>query len=177
MNNVIIGATRAKGTFENTKKETIKFDNIVIYVADFRDVKVGGGFRFAKDATNNMIKIPTRDFEDVTGIKPGNFLERFEEKYMYHRARVFYEKDSYGKAIVSLLKIGKKDCFQLWEELQEELNEDKLDVSDDDDGYSDDELLNFDDEGDEDPDDVSAEDFEVDTKTGEAKPKKNGDKK
>lgn len=181
MNNIMIGATRGKGSFTNDKKETIKFDNILIYVADFRDVKEGGGFRFPKNAENCIIKIPTRDFEDITGIKPGNFLARFEEKYMYHRARVFYEKDSFGKSIVSLLRIGKKDCFVLWDE-EQAADKDILDVDDEDsDGYSDDSLLDYDesdDSSDEDPD-LSADDFDVDPVSGEAseKPKKSGGKK
>ncbi|MBQ8289970.1 MAG: hypothetical protein IJY01_03775 [Clostridia bacterium] len=139
MENILIGVRRNKG--ELTDKDTGKktpFDSISLFVADFREL---GGKGFGISAKAYVVKVKTSTFYEVTGIKPKAFIEAFEEKFMFHKVRVFIEKNKFGKEIISSIKISKKDCYKLWQEEQDALadldDEDEEDSSDVDSLYED----------------------------------------
>ena len=169
MENIIIGCRRNKGviTDENTGKKT-PFDSISIYLADFRELD-GKGFQTnAKGGV--VVKVRTHEFLDVVGIKPKTFIENFEEKFMFHKCKVLFEKNKFGRDVVSSVKISKKDCYKLWQEEQDALAD--LDEDDEDELEDSDEALDAafaDEEPASDFDELDNEEFDVDTSTGEVK--------
>ena len=180
MKKILIGAVRSKGDFKEGKKK-IKYDNIKLYLADYRDFKCHG---FSFDKNFEPIKVKTVDFEEITGISVKEFLCNFEKEYMFHKVRVISEENDFGRDEVIELKISEKTCFVLHRELEAKK---KLEVEDFDEDESDeDDLDDLEDESDEDDEDEDEEaedyDFDVtslDTKTGEVDVKKvkKGEKK
>lgn len=169
MENIIIGCRRNKGviTDEKTGKKT-SFDSISIYAAEFRELGGQGFQTSAKGA--NVVKVRTNEFYEVVGIKPKLFLEKFEEKFMFHKVRVLFEKNKFGREEVSSVKISKKDCYTLWQEEQDALAD--LDDEDEDELDDSDEALEAafaDEEPESDFDELDNEEFDVDTSTGEVK--------
>lgn len=165
MENIIIGCRRNKGviTDENTGKKT-PFDSISIYLADFRELD-GKGFQTnAKGGA--VVKVRTHEFLEVVGIKPKSFLENFEEKFMFHKCKVLFEKNKFGRDVVSSVKVSKKDCYVLWQEEQDALSD--LDDEDElEEGEDSLEAAFSDDEPEADFEGIDVDSFDVDTDTGE----------
>ena len=169
MRKVLIGCSRSKGNFKEGKR-TIKFDNIKLFLADYRHVK-DHGFTFGKNV--EPVKIRTDLFSDVAGVNFKDFLKNFERKYMFHKISVIGEENDYGRFEVSEVKFSKDNCFELWRQLQEADEDDIPEPEDEeDDEYDDpDEDDDDDEENDDDVEDPFGFDF-IDTGTGEVGMKK-----
>ena len=115
MKKILIGAERSKGSFTEGNR-TIKYDNIKLYVANYRE-KSAHGFSISKNA--DPVKIRTVDFAQVTGISVKEFLSTFEKNYMFRKVRVIGEENDYGSVDVTEVKFSEKNCFELWKELKE----------------------------------------------------------
>ena len=178
MKKVLIGAVRSKGSFKDGKK-TVKYDNVKLYLANYREFRDHG---FTYDKNVEPVKIRTVDFAEVVGISHQDFLKNFQKKYMFHKVRVIGEENDYGRTDVIEVKISTKDCFELWEELQKDIDEGEVSMPD---SYDEDEDSDFDyeeyDSEEEDDDLDEAEesyDFELNEETGEVnEPKKEKKKK
>ena len=165
MKKVLIGAVRSKGNFKDGGKK-IKYDNIKLYLADYREFKAHG-FSFNKNS--EPVKIRSVDFEDVSGISVKEFLSNFEKEYMFHRVRVIGEENDYGNVDVVELKFSEENCFTLYKKYLEEHQDRDEDDDDDDEDYDDDD--------EEDEDDEEFDFGDVDTETGELKVSKRMKKK
>lgn len=146
MKKILIGAVRSKGSFTEGKK-SVTYDNIKLYLADYRDGKTHG---FSVGSNYEPVKIKTTDFAEVSGISVKEFLSNFEKKYMFHKVRVIGEQNDYGRFDVEEIKISEKKCFELWKELQDIALEKKLEELTDDD-----------------EEDLYYDELEIDEETGE----------
>ena len=150
MRKILIGAVRSKGDFKEGKRK-IKYDNIKLYLADYRDFKAHG---FSFDKNFEPIKVKTVDFEEITGgISVKEFLKNFEKEYMFHKVRVISEENDFGRDEVIELKFSEKLCFVLHKELEAKK---KLEIEDFDEDEDEDEDF---DEDEEDDAEVDDEDF------------------
>ena len=143
MKKILIGAERSKGSFEDGKRQ-IKYDNIKLYLANYRDNK-GHGFSISKNI--EPVKIRTVDFTEITGITPKEFLSTFEKNYMFKKVRVIGEENDYGSIDVTEVRFSEKSCFELWKEIREREAEAALAKAledDSDDDYDEDEDDDFD---------------------------------
>ena len=169
MRKILIGAVRSTGDFKEGKRK-IKYDNIKLYLADYRDFKCHG---FSFDKNFEPIKVKTVDFEEVTGISVKEFLRNFEKEYMFHKVRVISEENDFGRDEVIELKVSEKTCFVLYRELEAKK---KLEVEDFDEDEDSDDLDDDEDELDEDDEDEYEEDsdfdFNLNEETGEVSVKK-----
>ena len=128
MKNVVIGVKRNAGEMvsENTKS-VIKFDNMMLYLADFDDFEAVGftlkPFDKGGKANKNLtVKIRSNEFREVVGMTPEKFLATFKEKFMFRKVKLSGVINDYGEVEVEEIRFSKKDCFQLREEeLAEEL--------------------------------------------------------
>ena len=161
MENILLGVRRNKGVLEDEKtgKKT-PFDSVSLFIGDFREL---GGKGFGISPKAYVVKIKTEAFYEVTGIRLKAFIEAFEEKFMFHKIRVYFEKNKFGKEIISSVRITKKDCYKLWQEEQDALSD--LDDEDEDDDNSVDAI--FDDNPDVAGGIEGLEDFDMDVNTGE----------
>ena len=168
MKKVLIGAARSKGSFKDSGRK-IKYDNIKLYLADYREFKSRG---FSIDKNIEPVKIKTVDFEEVSGISVKEFLKNFEKEYMFHRVRVIGEENDYGRVEVIELKFSEDNCFVLWKKLQEERDEDDGVDESEDDEYDEDEDDEEDDDEDEEDEDFDFDIGDVNEDTGEVGVKK-----
>lgn len=122
MKKILIGAVRSVGNFTEGKR-TIEYDNIKLYLADYRDGKTHG---FSVGSNFEPVKIKTADFAEVSGISVKEFLSNFEKKYMFRKVRIMGEENDYGRLEVCEIKISEKKCFELWKELRDAELEKKL---------------------------------------------------
>lgn len=181
MKKVLLGAVRSKGEF-TMKGVKRKYDNIKLFLADYRNgnwhgfsyegvlspVKVGD---VSVDIRKiEMVKVPTIDFEEVSGVSLKDFLCNFEKEYMFHKVRVITETNDFDRDIVIELKFSEKTCFALHRELEEKKKDEVEDFDD-----SEDSADISDDFGSEAEDDF---DFDLDKETGKVSVKKvkKGDK-
>lgn len=170
MRKILIGAVRSKGDFKEGKRK-IKYDNIKLYLADYRDFKCHG---FSFDKNFEPIKVKTVDFEEVTGISVKEFLCNFEKEFMFHKVRVISEENDFGRDEVIELKISEKTCFVLHRELEAKKKLEVEDFDEDEEDDSEDEFEDLDDESDDDDLDGPEDDFDfdLDKETGEVSVKK-----
>lgn len=170
MRKILIGAVRSKGDFKEGKRK-IKYDNIKLYLADYRDFKNHG---FSFDKNFEPIKVKTVDFEEVTGISVKDFLKNFEKEFMFHKVRVISEENDFGRDEVIELKVSEKTCFVLHRELEAKKKLEIEDFDEDEDEDSDDFDDDEDDESEEDDIDEAEDDFDFDLneETGEVSVKK-----
>ena len=162
MRKILMGAVRAKGTINEGKKKPVKYDNIRLYLLDYRDFKAHG---FSVDKNFEPIKIKTVDFEEISGIPVKEFLTKFEKQFMFHKARVIIEENDFGREEVVELKISEKTCFELQKELD---SKKKVEVEDfDEDEDEDDDYDDLEDEDDSEEDEDEEYDFDIDKVTGE----------
>lgn len=170
MKKILIGAKRNYGDMpvEGSKKG-IKFDNMMLYLADFDDFEAQGFTvkPFNKDGKANKnltVKIRTSEFKEIVGIHPKKFLENFKERYMFHKVKVSGVVNDYGEIDIDRVMLSKKDCFELRdEEIAEEKAAENNMFTDD----------PFDDDGDDSedvgfvPEKDEFDEFDVDEETGE----------
>ena len=172
MRKILIGAVRSKGDFKEGKRK-IKYDNIKLYLADYRDFKCHG---FSFDKNFEPIKVKTVDFEEVTGISVKEFLRNFEKEFMFHKVRVISEENDFGRDEVIELKISEKTCFVLHRELEAKKKLEVEDFDEDEEEEAEDEFDDLDDESEEDDEDEDEEDsdfdFDLNEETGEVSVKK-----
>lgn len=183
MNNVLLGAFRSKGEIKETKK---KYDNIKLFLGDYRDFKKHGityqgalspvkiGDRSVDVRKVDYVSIRTVDFEEVAGVSAKDFLKHFEKEFMFHVVRVIFEVNAFGRKEVIELKISEKTCFVLHREFEAKKKLEVEDFDEDEDEDSDDEFEDLEDEPEEDDLDESEEDFDFDfnEETGEVSVKK-----
>ena len=170
MKKILIGAVRSKGDFKEGKRK-IKYDNIKLYLADYRDFKCHG---FSFDKNFEPIKVKTVDFEEVTNISVKDFLKNFEKEYMFHKVRVISEENDFGRDEVIEIKVSEKTCFVLHRELEAKKKLEVEDFDEDEDEDSDDDFDDDEDEPEEDDIDSVEDDFDFDLnkETGEVSVKK-----